>query len=202
MTSSVTPFGVASFPNLAQPKAPAPGLDPRYSVNLIFDAEAQKTPEFAAMKKAVMAAATEKFGAQAADMIRKGQLRLPFRPVAEKSQYAGYDCEGGVFVNFWTKRIPGVIDGANNDLDPMNLYPGALARATYTAFGYANSGNKGVSFQLNNVQAVDLTKPRLDGSKAAKDDFAPIPGYAPAPASPHAMPGVDSVDEDEDVIPF
>lgn len=168
--SKTSPIGVLSFPHLFVPKAATPGAEERYSCVLIFDENAQNTPEFKAMKKAVLEAAQEKWGTKADDMIKRGALRLPFRDASEKSQYGGYD-EGKVFISAWTKQKPDVIDGRLNDVVPSDVFPGCLARITYTCFAYENSGNRGVSFGLNNVQIADFTTERLDNKKKGRDDF-------------------------------
>lgn len=171
MTASPnTPIGVLSFPHLFVPRAPTPGADERYSLVLIFDENAQNTPEYKAMKKAVMAEAEAKWGVKARDMIAKGQLRLPFRDASEKSQYPGYE-DGKVFISAWSKQKPDVIDGRLSDVVPSDVFPGCLGRITYSVFAYDNSGNKGVSIGLNNVQVTNFTTPRLDGKKKGKDDF-------------------------------
>lgn len=168
---NTSPIGTLSFPHLFTPRSPSPGADERYSVTLIFDAEAQGSAEYKAMKKAVMDAATEKWGAKAKDMISNGQIRMPFRDAEEKSQYAGYET-GKVFINAWGKRKPDVIDGRLATIEvPSDVFPGCRGRITYNAFAYENSGNRGVSFGLNNVQITDFTSERLDGAKKGRDDF-------------------------------
>ena len=192
MSNTPSPIGLISFPHVFTPRAPTPGADERYSVSLIFDAKAQGTPEYKAMKKAVMEAAEEKWGAKAKDMIQKGQLRMPFREASEKSQYAGYD-DGCIFVNAWSKQKPDVIDGRLQDVVPSDLFPGCMGRITYKAFAYENSGNRGVSVGLNNLQVSDFTTPRLDGKKKGKDDFDQL--------DMSDQDGSDTDMEDED-IPF
>jgi hypothetical protein len=167
---NTSPFGVFSFPHLFVPKAPSPGAEERYSTILLFDHVAQNTPEYKQMRKAVADAAAEKWGGKGLDMLKNGQLRTPFRDASEKAGYAGFT-DGKIFVNFWTKSKPGVIDGQLNDLAPEDCYPGMVGRVTYSAFAYDNSGNRGVSLFLGNVQITDLTTPRLDGRIAANKDF-------------------------------
>lgn len=173
MSANVSPIGVVSFPSLFVARAPQPGADPRYSVTLIFNADAQATPEFKALKAAAFAAAKEKWGDKAADMFKSGKLRSPIRDATEK-EFSGYD-EGSLFVNFWSKQAPGVVDQRLQDIiRAEDVYPGALGRVTYRAFAYDTQGNKGVSFGLQNFQLADASTPRLDGRRAAKDEFAPL----------------------------
>jgi Protein of unknown function (DUF2815) len=165
-----SPIGTFSFPNLFVPRAASPGAEERFSVALIFDAAAQATPEYRAMKKAAYDAAVAKWGAKADTMLRSGQIRMPFRDAGEKAQWAGYRA-GDVFISAWSKQKPDVLDGRLNDVVPSDLYPGCRGRITYTAFAYESSGNRGVSIGLNNVQVVDFKAPRLDGKRDGRDEF-------------------------------
>lgn len=98
-------------------------------------------------------------------------LRSPFRPCAEK-QYTGYDIEGGIFISPWTKSKPGLVDANRSEIMvPEDIWAGQLVRATVAPFYYNTSGNRGVSFALNNLQVCRTDGPRLDGRRAAKDDF-------------------------------
>ena len=108
-------------------------------------------------------------------MIRSGAVRMPFRDAMEKSKYAGFE-EGKTFVSMWTKQAPGVVDKRLAEAMPNEVYPGAVCIASYSCFAYENSGNKGVSFGLQNVMVVDSTAPRIDGKVAAKDDFDAVGG--------------------------
>ena len=108
----------------------------------------------------------EEFG----DDVNFDGLRLPFRDAGEK-EYQGYN-DGDMFVSAWTKQKPGLVNAQRSEiLDPNDVWPGQLARATIKPFAYNVSGNKGVSFALNNVQIVKRDMPRLDGRKAAEEDF-------------------------------
>lgn len=171
----LTPTGVLSFPHLFVAKAPVPGADARFSMTLIFDEAAQKSAEYAALKKAVMECIAAEWGeAKAKDANFIKTLRLPFRKADEKSQYAGYN-EGSFFISPWSKFKPGIVDARRNEiLVPDDVFAGQLARATVVAFPFSTSGNKGVAFMLNNVQIVKKDMPRLDGRRAAADDFGAV----------------------------
>ena len=187
---NVSPIGVTSFPNLYTPKPPAPGADPRYSVILIFDELAQQSAEYKRMKQEVLKAAEEKWGNKAGDMIKNGQVRLPFRDASEKD-FAGFD-DGKTFCTFWTKSAqPQVVDGNRQPVLESDTFPGMKARVTYNAFAYENSGNKGVSLGLGNLQVADFSTPRLDGRRSGEDDFDSID-----------TPGAAGTDDGMDDIPF
>ena len=160
----ISPIGILSFPHLFSPSAPAPGAEPRYSAVLIFDENAQKTPEYKRLTKAINECAGEAF-----EQDTKG-IRLPIRDCADK-EYNGYE-DGSVFVNFWTKQRPGIVDARRDEMTvPDDVFPGQAARVSYVPFAYDVSGNKGVSLALNNIQITKRAMPRLDGRTSADQDF-------------------------------
>jgi hypothetical protein len=172
MASLRTPIGILSFPRLFVPKPRAMGAEAVFSISLLFDKVAQSTPEFAALRRAVADQIDETFGARKhEDKAFVATLRLPFRRCAEK-KYKGYDIEGGVYIAAWSKDRPGVVDAHRREITvPADVWAGQMARATVAPFGYNNSGNKGVSIALNNVQITRTDGVRLDGRVAAEDDF-------------------------------
>jgi len=177
MPALITPVGMLSFPNLYTPRAAAPGQEPAYSASILFDAKAQQSPEYLALRKAAHEAGIKKFGA---DKMRDPgftrNLRMPFRPAGEK-EYAGYE-DGMVYISARTKDKPGVVDARSQEIHtPGDVFPGQLCRLFLTPFGYDVSGNKGISFALNHVQIVKQKMPRLDGRKAATDAFPPYEGW-------------------------
>jgi hypothetical protein len=161
----MTPKFRVSFPNVFQPKAIQEGQEPKYSISMLFDAEAQATADFKKMKQAAMKAKKQKWG----DNPPKN-LRNPFREGSEKSQFEGYE-DGVIFVSANSKQRPGLVDQKVNDIiDPQDFYAGCYARATLLAFAYDTMGNKGVAFLLCNVQKVDDGEP-ISGKSRAQDDF-------------------------------
>lgn len=170
----MTPYGVLSYPNLHTPRPPAEGAEPRYSCVLVFDAAAQQTAEFKALKAAAAAAAKARWG----NSIPKG-LRSPFRDCSEKEGEPFDSIAGGVFISPWTKRKPGIVGPRLEEiLTPEEVWAGQTARATVGVFAYDNAGNKGVSFSLNNLQIVRRDADRVDGRRAANKDFGAIGGEA------------------------
>lgn len=189
----LTPPGICAFPNLFQPRAAAQGADPRYSLILLFDAAAQATPEYKAMRRAALEAITDEWGqAKANDPAFVKSLRLPFRDAAEKN-YNGFE-PGMVYIQPWSKNKPGVVDEDVADIiDPSVIFPGAMVRAYVNFFTYNQSGNKGVSVGLTHVQLMDRSTPRLDGRKAADQVFSAVPKANAAPVMAAA---------DDDDFPF
>lgn len=177
MASIRTPIGVLSFPNLFSPRPRAPGGEPVYQCSLLFDQAAQRDPAYQALRRAVAECIDQNFGqGKSQDKQFLASIRTPFRDCSEK-QYAGYDLVGGKFISPWTKTRPGIVDANRNEiLAPEDVWAGQSARATVSAFPYNTSGNKGVSFALNNLQIVRTDGPRLDGRKAARDEFDDVLG--------------------------
>lgn len=82
-------------------------------------------------------------------------------------EYAGH-----FYMAMSSKTRPGVVDAdLNAVLDPTSVYSGCYARVSINAFAYSNSGNKGISFGLNNVQFL-ADGDALGGRTRAEDDFA------------------------------
>jgi len=178
-----TPIGILSFPVLFTPRPVVPGGEPRFSLNLLFDPTAQKAPEFAALKRAVAQAIDEKWGqgkSQDANFIKR--LRLPFLPCKDMT-YDGYDIPGGIFIRPWTKNKPGIVDAQRQEITvPGDVWAGQNVRCTVTPFPYEQTGNRGISFGLNNLQICRTDGKRLDGRKKATEDFPDDLGDASGPA--------------------
>jgi hypothetical protein len=177
MVDSVkTPMGILSYPNLIVPKPPAEGAEPRYSCVIVFDEEAQKTEAFKLLKAACAQVAQEKWGAN----IPKN-LRTPFRPCSEKEGEPFASCPGGVFISPWSKQKPGIV---GPDLAEVlvadDIWAGQIVRASVRPFAYENTGNKGVSFGLGNLQITKPNMPRIDGRKSAKAEFDAVEDLAEA----------------------
>jgi hypothetical protein len=164
-----------------QPKKKATDKS-KYSVALVF----KPGTDLTAMQEAVLEAATDRWGTKAAEMLRKGQLRSPFRKDAESK---GYE-DGSVFINARSDNQPGLVylhaepgttkpaKVAPEDIKTV-FYPGAIVRAQLSAFTYDTDGNKGVSFGLNHVQKIAEGE-RIDGRQDASEVFDADLSAAPA----------------------
>lgn len=169
----LTPKARLSYPTLFRARAQQEGQEEKFSCALIFDAEAQKTPEFAAMKAAAGAAAKAKWG----DKI-PSNMRNPFRDGAEKDS-EGYG-PGTIFINVSSKQKPGVVrktgprpEDIESIFDENDVYAGMYVVVSVSPYAYDAKGNKGVSFGLNNVLKVGEGDP-LGGRSSAANDFAGI----------------------------
>ena len=163
----VTPQAIAAYAFVQRPRpALNPNSPPQYSVTLLFDKNDPKVMEgVKAMRQVAMNAARKKFG----DLVPRG-LRSPFRDGdAEKPDDPMF--ANKIFVQAKSNEKPGIVDANREALfDPNDFYSGCLCRASLYAFGYDNSGNRGVSFLLNNLQKLDDGN-RMSGRRAAEDDF-------------------------------
>lgn len=160
----MTPKFRVSFPNVFRAKAIKEGDEPKFSIAMLFDKDADLTE----MKKAAMEALVNKWGTDK-KKYPKG-LRSPFRPGEEKAQFEGYE-EGITFVTSNSKHKPGLVNAKREDIiSEEDFYAGCYARATLLAFAYDTVGNRGVTFLLSNIQKLSEGE-SLSGKTKASDDF-------------------------------
>lgn len=194
----ITPEAQLSYPKLFKPES-VNGGEPKYGAAFVFAPGTDLTE----MKKAAIAVATEKFGDKAAAMIRGNKLRMPFRTDSDKHP------EGTTIVNARTDRKPGIVSMVPDTTKPRradgtypptvitnedDVYPGMIVRASLTPFYYDNSGNKGISFALGNIQKIRDGE-RLDSRRKAEDEFASDP--TAVAAGPDGLEG-DVADQNAD----
>lgn len=168
MAQVITPNATMSFPQLFVPKPRAQGGEPVFSVALLISEIEQKSPKWKAIQDAVRQCAVDEFGAN----VKMESLQLPFRNAGEKAdKYAGYE-DGVIVINPWSKKKPGVVGPRLEDiLTADEVYAGQIVRAQITPFAWSNTGRKGVSFGLDNIQIVKLDAPRIDGRAPANKVF-------------------------------
>ena len=155
-----TPVFRLGFPNLDKPsKMEGSAGDPKFGVTELFTpagftpADAQR---WTAMRKAALAALTDKFGTKCIDQATKKILpayKMPFRDGMEKPDKDGFGA-GVVFVRASNKNPPGMakmIPGGKAKLTHSDFYAGCYARASVSFWAFDNSGNKGVSTNLHNL---------------------------------------------------
>lgn len=159
-----TPKFRVSFPHVFKAHAMKEDQEAKFSCVMLFD----KKTDLSAMKKACANAATEKWGADKAKWPKN--LKMPFRDGDEKSDMKGY--EGTNFVTATSKKRPGVVDQGLNLIteEDESFYAGCYARATLIAFAYDVSGNKGVSFSLQNLQKLGDGE-KFSGRRDAAQEF-------------------------------
>lgn len=82
------------------------------------------------------------------------------------------EIKGCYFLNAKSSQRPGLVDRNLDDiLDPSEFQSGDYCKVSMVAFGYEVTGNRGVSFALNNIKKTRDGEP-LGGRARAKDDFA------------------------------
>lgn len=167
-----TPIGMLMFVHVFVPRPKVVGGEPVYNLNLLFDAEAQKDPLYAALKAACRDTIEAKFGkGKTADQNFMRKFMLPFRDAADKTKYPGFK-EGMKYIAPWTKSRPGIVDGALREITAASdIWAGQLGRCTVSPFAYEQGSNRGCNFMLNNLQITKADMPRMDGRTNAGQDF-------------------------------
>lgn len=150
----ITPKFRVSYPSVFQMSAYDDDGKPEYSVTAIFP---KKSTDLSAMRKAARAAAKEKWGDEE-DWPKK--LRWPWRD-GDEDKPDNPEYQDSWFMRFTAKkRKPGIVDRNRDEiLDEDDFYAGCYARAQVVAYAYDNKGNKGVSFDLWNVQKLAEGEP-------------------------------------------
>jgi len=205
-----TPRGRLSFPYVFEPReAENPGDMQKFSLSLILDAEAQKTPQWAAIKAEVATLAAAKFGVDVKQpdgtvkrVVPKG-VRNPIRDGAEKlasdgvTPMEGYG-PGTVFISATSAYAPGVIGGDMKPCGPEEVYAGCYVRASLTVYAYERKDGKGVTFGLRNVQKLGDGESLAGGGGDPAKDFEPVEGFQRKAGTPAAAEFAQS----DDPIPF
>lgn len=192
-TQCLTPKFRVSYPNVFQARAAVEGQEPKFSISMLFPkvfTDPEDKLAWERMRAAVAAAIVEKWGSD--KTVWPKNLRLPFRDGGEedKKDKDGYG-PNVIFVNATSKTRPGLIDAQTREkiIDPNGFYGGCYGVAALNAYAYDVSGNKGVSFGLNNLMKMGDGEP-FGNRKSAEEDFAAIKAPAGVPAGA-AAGGVD-----------
>jgi len=159
-----------SYVHLFEPFSNIEGQEKKYSVTILVPKTDKAT---IAKLKAAREAAAEDGKAKTFGGKIPGNLKSTLHDGDEEAdldrnpEYAGH-----WYMSVGSKTRPGVVDAdLNAILDSTAVYSGCYARVSINAFPYSQSGNKGISFGLNNVQFLD-DGPALGGRSRAEDDFA------------------------------
>lgn len=161
MAKLITPVARLSFPHVFRRQEGDMGAG-KYAATLLFP----KDTDLSALKAAAAACIKVKWGDK-----KPSNLRSPFRDGDEK-ELDGY--AGCIYIRATSKTKPGVVDAnVQPILDEEELYPGCYVRASLSVYAYDQSGNKGVSFGLLNLQKVKDGDSFSSTSKA-EDDFSPL----------------------------
>lgn len=175
-----------SFPNLFIPVAIEDGKDRKYSAVFLLPLNYDMTP----LKAAVVAAVTAKWGALGIELLKAGEIKLPWRNQAEKPNLEGYS--EGWFITCSSKNKPGVVNAAVQPvIDPAEVAAGMQVIATVNPYAWDHPmTGKGVGFGLLNVMIAADDGTRYGGAASKpEEDFAQFAKSAPA-----AGPAVSDVD--------
>jgi hypothetical protein len=151
----------------------------KYSVTAAFP----KGCDLSGLMALAEAAAFDKWGAQAAQIVKHPKFKSPFKDQAELvdgegTPYAGTEA-GAMFVRLSSEIKPGLVDEATVDIiDQSDFFSGCWARAKVQAYAWEHeTGGKGISFDLHHIQRMAVDEP-LGGAGVrtkAQDDFTPVP---------------------------
>jgi len=172
MARVISPEAILSYPQLFTPKAATLNSEPKYSAALIFPAGSDLTE----MQAVYLEVAQAKWGDKAAQVI-KAMQHPTFKNDPDAVAAKGYP-EGSTFINPRTTRKPSIVsiypDPETGKPMPVTdealVYPGVIVRASLEPYAYDNSGNRGITFGLGNIQII-RDGDRLDGRAAARDEF-------------------------------
>lgn len=161
----ITPSFVIAFPSLFKSKTNDKGKE-EYGCTMYFDKD---STDMTKIEHAVNGIIQDEFKG------KKAGVNMPLRDGDdENDNYSTYEgTENCLVLSAKSVFKPGVVDtGLEDIIDPGMIYPGAICRASITAFAYDVNGNKGISFSLNNVQFLTDGDPLTGAGTKAADEFA------------------------------
>ena len=187
----LTPIFRAAFCALfkaVKPKNSQPDKAPEFSIRACFPPDT----DLSAMKAAASEAAREKWGDKLDDKKFVEKMNSPFSTNDELDNPIQGIGDDWIIMTFSAKEAhrPGIVDKKLQDiLDEEEVYSGAWFRAQVRAYAWENTGKKGVSFGLQNVQKIkddeQIGAGRMPASKAFEavpDEDAPATGAKTAGA--------------------
>lgn len=139
-----TPYFRASFVHVFE-KHKQPNNEMKFGITMLFP----KDTDFAVMRKLAAETAKARFGDSLDGLVS------PFKDGNEKAtKYPSH--ADMIVVEARTDYKPGIVgpDGKTEILDSESFYSGCWARAKVNCFAWENSGRRGVSFGLSNLQKV------------------------------------------------
>jgi len=176
-----------TFPQFHEAKAVNGQGDPKFSGSFLLTKD---HPQLGAIQEAVIAAATEKWGPKAGEILKqlKAADKLPLHDGDAKANYDGY--AGMYYMNASNKIRPLVIGGGPDGRAPLTAtdgkpYSGCYVNVVVEFWAQDNQYGKRVNASLLGVQFLRDGERLAGGSVASEDDFEAIPqdGKAKAEAS-------------------
>lgn len=163
-----------TFPQLFDAKQVNNQGDPKFSAAFLIPKDHPQLPE---IKAAIVAAATEKWGAKHEEVLKalKVSDKLAIHDGDAKDQYDGY--AGNYFINASNKIRPLVIGPNREPLVAADgkPYSGCYVTAIVEFWAQDNQFGKRVNASLLGVQFVKDGERLAGGGVAAADDFEAIP---------------------------
>jgi len=160
----ISPSFVIAFPALFKPKQNDRGGD-EYSCTMYLDKDGS---DMSKIQGAIDQIVHDEYKDKVAG------IKMPIRDGDDQADnYSTYEGTANCWV-IAAKSVfkPGVVDTDLEDIiDPGMIYPGAVCRASLTAYAYDVNGNKGISFALNNVQFLTDGDPLTGAGTKASDEF-------------------------------
>lgn len=178
----VLPTAVGVYVALFSPRDPMPGSDatkkPRYQITLLYPKDKAEALLRPLMESAVKVADGKWPGKGLSivknmryKVVRDGDADYPDDPTFRGMYYVKASTEADP-----KRRPPTVIDAHKNHvLDDEGAYSGCTFNVSVRLYPFDRSGNRGVGIGLNNVQVVKRGV-RLDGRKAAEEEFSEVEG--------------------------
>lgn len=160
------------------PQAPA-GSKPKYSATLLIPKDDKETlDKIKKAQKAALEKGKDKTFGGKIPSVWKSTLRDADSPEEEDMLEKNPEYAGHYFMSVSNTMKPGLVDRDRSPIiDQTELYSGCYARVQINAFPFSNTGNKGVSFGLNNVQKLADGEP-FGGAvlEKAEDVFGAVDG--------------------------
>lgn len=155
----------SSYVNVFSPKKNDLSGNEEYSLMLLIPKSDKETID--SLKAAIKDAVGRKWG----DKRPPNNLRFPLRDGdEEKDGVEPYT--GCYFMNVKSKDKPGIVDrNLQPVIEPSEFQSGDYCRVSINSFAYDRSGNRGISFGLNNIQVLAKGEP-LGGKSRPEDDFS------------------------------
>lgn len=159
-----------SYVSIFEPKAPAEGGDPKYSVTLLIPKS--DTATLAKIKEA-MNEARDNF------CQKNGASALPAKPITplhdgdgnkpSTGEPYGPECKGCYVIAVSSKQKPVIVDAFRNEItDSTEVYSGCYGRASINFYGYSNK-KKGIGAGLLSIQKLSDGEPF--GTVGSANDF-------------------------------
>ena len=179
---TTTEFRV-SFPHVFQTHKASDDAKPKYSISMLFPEGPDSISEIKRIVKEVL----EQYKVAEPKVIKQIERKEFLFPWENGTAYneredGKYPEAVGMTVvkaSAAESRKPGVVDQNLQAItDPSEFYAGCYARASIVAFAWENTGKRGISLGLNNVQKLRDGDPLGGGNSRPEDDFEKVKSAA------------------------